>query len=120
MLARCLERDPKNRLQWIGDARLDLVEALDHDIEELPSPPAGMQTARPFGTWLPWIVAVAAVAVAGWFGLRPSDDSEVPMTRFTIGLGDAGRVDHLRGLKRQMFLRRVAKMRRLGVWQETA
>lgn len=29
-------------------------------------------------------------------------------------------VDHLRGLKRQMFLRRVAKMRRLGVWQETA
>ena len=29
-------------------------------------------------------------------------------------------VHHLRGLKRQMFLRRVAKMRRLGVWQETA
>jgi len=29
-------------------------------------------------------------------------------------------VHHLRGLKRQMFLRRVTKMRRLGVWQETA
>ena len=29
-------------------------------------------------------------------------------------------VHHLRGLKRQMFMRRVAKMRRLGVWQETA
>jgi peptide deformylase len=29
-------------------------------------------------------------------------------------------VDHLRGLKRQMFLRRVAKMKRLGVWQATA
>ncbi len=27
LLARCLERDPKNRLQWIGDARLDLAEA---------------------------------------------------------------------------------------------
>ena len=29
-------------------------------------------------------------------------------------------VDHLRGLKRQMFLRRVAKLRKLGVWPETA
>jgi peptide deformylase len=29
-------------------------------------------------------------------------------------------VHHLRGLKRQMFLRRVAKMRRLGVWSDTA
>jgi peptide deformylase len=29
-------------------------------------------------------------------------------------------VHHLRGLKRQLFLRRVAKMRKLGVWQETA
>ncbi|MFV2072845.1 MAG: peptide deformylase [Thermoanaerobaculales bacterium] len=29
-------------------------------------------------------------------------------------------VHHLRGLKRRMFLRRVAKMKRLGVWRETA
>jgi len=29
-------------------------------------------------------------------------------------------VHHLRGLKRQMFMRRIAKMRRLGVWSVTA
>lgn len=29
-------------------------------------------------------------------------------------------VHHLRGVKRQMFLRRVAKMRKLGVWPATA
>jgi len=29
-------------------------------------------------------------------------------------------VDHLRGLKKQLFLRRVAKARRLGVWPATA
>lgn len=29
-------------------------------------------------------------------------------------------VDHLRGLKRQMFLRRVERMRRVGAWQQTA
>jgi peptide deformylase len=29
-------------------------------------------------------------------------------------------IDRLRGLKKQLFLRRVAKARRLGVWPETA
>lgn len=29
-------------------------------------------------------------------------------------------VHHLRGMKRRLFLRRVEKMRRLGVWAETA
>ena len=29
-------------------------------------------------------------------------------------------IHHLRGLKRRLFLRRVAKMRKLGVWQPTA
>jgi len=29
-------------------------------------------------------------------------------------------VHHLRGMKRRLFLRRVAKMRKLGVWQSTA
>ena len=28
-------------------------------------------------------------------------------------------VHHLRGIKRQLFMRRVAKMRKSGVWQET-
>jgi hypothetical protein len=29
-------------------------------------------------------------------------------------------VHHLRGMKRRLFLRRVEKMRKLGVWQESA
>jgi len=29
-------------------------------------------------------------------------------------------IHHLRGLKRRMFLRRIKKMKSLGVWQETA
>ena len=29
-------------------------------------------------------------------------------------------VHHLRGMKRRLFLRKVEKMRKLGVWQETA
>jgi len=29
-------------------------------------------------------------------------------------------VHHLRGMKKRLFLRRVEKMRRLGVWSATA
>ena len=88
LLARCLERDPKNRLQWIGDARLDLAEAGDQDIDSSMVPPAEVLSARPRARWLPWIVAVAAVAAATWLWLQPIGDSDVPLTRFTLGLGD--------------------------------
>ena len=88
LLARCLERDPKNRLQWIGDARLDLAEAGDQDIDSSMVPPAEVLSARPRARWLPWIVAVAAVAAAAWLWLQPIGDSDVPLTRFTLGLGD--------------------------------
>jgi serine/threonine-protein kinase len=88
LLARCLERDPKNRLQWIGDARLDLAEAGDEDIDSSMVPPAEVHSARPRTRWLPWIVAVAAVAAAAWLWLQPIGESDVPLTRFTLGLGD--------------------------------
>jgi peptide deformylase len=29
-------------------------------------------------------------------------------------------VHHLHGIKKQMFMRKIAKMRKLGVWLETA
>ncbi|MEJ2582510.1 MAG: serine/threonine-protein kinase, partial [Acidobacteriota bacterium] len=76
LLARCLERDPKNRLQWIGDARLDLAEAGDEDIDSSMVPPAEVLSARPRARWLPWIVAVAAVAAAAWLWLQPVGDSD--------------------------------------------
>jgi len=87
LLARCLERDPKNRLQWIGDARLELAEALDHDSEELTSPQAGARSIRPYARWFPWIVAAAVLVAAALLWLGPDGDSATPLTRFTLDLG---------------------------------
>ena len=67
LLRRCLERNPKNRLRDIGDARIILEEAA-HAPETVPAQTSG--SSGP--TWtrlLPWAVALVAVAVAVGLGV---------------------------------------------------
>src|SRR5262249_39745134 len=59
LLRRCLERNPRNRLRDIGDARIILQEAASHEEEK------AIAVATPSAThWIPWAVALIAVAVA--------------------------------------------------------
>ena len=89
LLQRCLEKDPKRRLRDIGDARLEIEEALGSSVA-----PAGMPTRRRApaarGAW--WAAAAAGVfiiaAVAAWqlrrseyFWQNPLEDATV--TRLT-------------------------------------
>ena len=73
LLQRCLQKDPKQRLRDIGDARISLDEVLSGAIDPLQaSPSAGLANPR----WLwPGVAAVLTViAVAGWLAflyLRP-------------------------------------------------
>jgi serine/threonine protein kinase/Tol biopolymer transport system component len=76
LLRVCLQKDPKQRLQAIGDARIALEEVLSGTPQEAGAPPA--QTAeRP--VWLralPWAAGVLlalVVGVAVW-ELRPRSD----------------------------------------------
>jgi Tol biopolymer transport system component len=64
LVQRCLAKNPHERLQHLGDARLELAEvaadsAAISATRRLPA--AALPTARP---WLPWLVAAGAVAVA--------------------------------------------------------
>jgi Tol biopolymer transport system component len=55
LLRRCLERNPRNRLRDIGDARLALEDAIAHRGErERPAPPQAVSRG-PLGRWLPWV-----------------------------------------------------------------
>ncbi len=87
LLARCLDKEPKNRLQWIGDARLDLVESLDSP-PELSGPPDTSVVSRTRGLeWLGWLAAAVALGVAAVLWLLPTVAPKPPLTRFTLGLG---------------------------------
>src|SRR5581483_10783189 len=59
ILERCLDRNPKNRLHDIADARLELASAADgqHDVE----PAVEQRRGRP-SLWIGWGIAGAAIA----------------------------------------------------------
>jgi serine/threonine-protein kinase len=65
LLRRCLQRDPERRLHHLGDARLELEDALTGSVID----PAGDAGARS-GLWLlravPLFLAALAAAVAAW------------------------------------------------------
>jgi len=93
LLRRCLERNPKNRLHDVADARIVLEELAAGRLEEgRPAAEADAAIAPRAGParWLPWIVAAAgiAVGVAGWLSrpgaTRSGATKAPPATRFTV------------------------------------
>jgi eukaryotic-like serine/threonine-protein kinase len=71
LLQRCLERNPKNRLRDVGDARLILEEIAKGGGEEPAAvdATAGHPSAMRF---VPWALAAVAVIAAVAIGMRPA------------------------------------------------
>ncbi|MEO7918427.1 MAG: hypothetical protein ABIT01_03125, partial [Thermoanaerobaculia bacterium] len=65
VLARCLKKDPKERLHDIGDARIELFEK-DAPVVAAGPPPMGSPTRG--ARALPWAVAGVALLLAAIFG----------------------------------------------------
>jgi serine/threonine-protein kinase len=62
LLERCLDRDPKQRLRDIGEARIALERTMNGDDEAPATPPSAAK--RGAGSRAPWLVAGVAVAAA--------------------------------------------------------
>jgi serine/threonine-protein kinase len=90
LLARCLTKDAKNRLQSMGDARIEIAEMLSAATEESPMPSTA-STDSPLGRRaIPWAVTVAAFTLAsiagvGWW--RVALSVERPLLRLDVDLG---------------------------------
>ena len=73
LLRRCLTKDPRNRMQAIGDARIIIEETIAHPVPELPTAaPAATIAHEPKRRALPWAtaallgLALVAALVALW------------------------------------------------------
>ncbi len=84
LLRRCLERDPKNRLRDIGDARLALAELRDAPLEVESAPVAVAPASR--RSW-PLVFALSVVAlVAAVIAWRAKPAPPAPTVRLSIAL----------------------------------
>jgi hypothetical protein len=98
LLIRCLQKDPRQRLRDIGDARIALDEALSPaPLAAAPPAPEAPRPAAPRASWrvaLPWAVAAAAVlAAALWAEHARSSQPAGPLMRFTLAPPAGGAMD---------------------------
>jgi len=63
LLRRCLERNPKNRLHDIADARIVIDDVLAGRVERAPAAPAPSAAPSRWRTALPWLVAAGLAAL---------------------------------------------------------
>jgi Tol biopolymer transport system component len=89
LLTRCLNRNTKERLRDIGEARIAIRGYLANPAAEVPTaaPPVAARRVQ----WLPWIITAlavaAAAAVAGREWLKPKA-AEIGAVRFPVVLPD--------------------------------
>ncbi len=87
LLGRCLERDPKRRLRDVGEARI----VLESPLVPAGAVPSDVTAWRRSGrrAWLPWAVAVAALAVAAFLALhRKPEETKPPLVQLDAQLAD--------------------------------
>ena len=81
LLRRCLEKDPQDRLRDIGDARLELRDALAPQTERVSNP-------RVLPYWRPAVAVAAAAALiigaTAWIVTRPETTPSPRVTRFSL------------------------------------
>jgi serine/threonine-protein kinase len=86
LVGRCLEREPRKRLQWIGDARLELADAADPSGRVVP--PAAEPELRPhrLRELAAWSVALVAVLLTVLVWRGSGSAPEPLLNRFSVEL----------------------------------
>jgi len=85
LMKRCLRKDPKRRLQAIGDARVTILDFLEDPVGAEAF--VGGEPAPAWQRWLPWgVTAALAVALALAYFLPGGTPVEQPVVRSEISL----------------------------------
>ena len=84
LLKRCLDRDAKNRLQWIGEARVAIANT-GKGAESTGAAP--LQSRFGIIGWTAIAVLTVIAAVASWGWWHSSRPAEEPLVRLDVDLG---------------------------------
>jgi len=84
LLRRCLQKDPRQRLEHIGDARLEIIEAKESPGTVPARTVPASSRARERAAWGAVIVAAAAIAAVAARMIVPARDDAPPEMRVEI------------------------------------
>ena len=84
LIRRCLRRDPRSRLQHIGDARIELID-LEHDSAERSAAGIAPPTVGRRLLW-PIVATLAIAALVALVVLRPRNRDAPPPVRLSLEL----------------------------------
>ncbi|MGH9686422.1 MAG: protein kinase domain-containing protein [Candidatus Acidiferrales bacterium] len=88
LLQRCLQKDPKQRLRDIGDARISLDEVLSGTADPIAAPSAA-SGRKPWSLWIAWGVAtlfIAAFLAAVFVRTKKPPAAQMDPVRFEVQL----------------------------------
>jgi serine/threonine protein kinase len=131
LLQRCLQKDQRQRLQAIGEARIAVERAMSGEPAESPKPAT---SAAPWRRALPWVITVVALAAMVGIVSRLWNRASPPDTRVTR-LTDLPGLEEFPAIspdgrsvaftadvggKRQIFVRLIAGGAPLQITRDTA
>jgi serine/threonine protein kinase len=129
LLGRCLKKDAKDRLQAIGDARVEITEWLSGVTEPVtvtPIVPTGRLWRRALPVAAGVLITATVIGAMGWFadrrapdvarlllGVQPADELFVASGRTVMALSPDGRYlvfTAFRNSRRQLYLRTLDRL----------
>jgi serine/threonine-protein kinase len=93
LLRRCLVKDPRDRLQAIGDARIELDEISRTSSEHRPSSPRRSEHSRVLAWSLASLLVCSAAGAAAFVWWPREATAPSPISRWTIQLREGESID---------------------------
>jgi hypothetical protein len=88
LLRRCLQKDHKRRLQWIGDARLEIADATDSSDADTAEGAAN-RSSHARVAWIGFAIAVLIAVLLGLWSIRSLSPSPPRELRVDIAVSDS-------------------------------
>jgi hypothetical protein len=88
LLRRCLQKDRKRRLQWIGDARLEIADATDSSDADTTEGSAS-RSIHARGAWIGFAIVVLIAVLLGLWRIRNLSSSPPREMRVDIAVPES-------------------------------
>jgi Tol biopolymer transport system component len=115
LLRRCLQKEHKRRLQWIGDARLEIADATDSSDPDTAEGSAN-RSSHAWVAWIGFAIAALIAVLLGLWTIRGPSSSPPREMRVDIAVPDSSDMTSLAISPDGLKIAYVADLKGSGLW----